>query len=86
LTGRRPLREPLIEIAEFAVQAIPAADGAGLTMLEDERAQTVVASAEFVRVVDDVQYVLSSFDDHSSGWTASKSSPRPLGSACRPTS
>ena len=49
LTDRRPLRETLIEIAEFAVQAIPAADGAGLTMLEDERAQTVVASAEFVR-------------------------------------
>jgi GAF domain-containing protein len=58
LTGHRPLRETLTDIAEFAVQAIPGADGAGLTMLEDDRAQTVVASAEFVRLVDDVQYGL----------------------------
>jgi transcriptional regulator with GAF, ATPase, and Fis domain len=58
LTDHRPLRETLIEIAEFAVQAIPGADGAGLTMLEDKRPQTVVASAEFVHAVDDVQYGL----------------------------
>jgi GAF domain-containing protein len=58
LTGHRPLRETLVEIAEFAVRAIPGADGAGLTMLEDARAQTVVASAEFVHAVDDVQYGL----------------------------
>jgi GAF domain-containing protein len=56
LTGHRPLQETLIHIAEFAVQAIPAAEGAGLTMLEDDRPQTVVASAEFVHAVDDVQY------------------------------
>ena len=58
LTGRRPLPETLTHIAEFAVQAIPGAEGAGLTMLEDDRPQTVVASAEFVRAVDDVQYGL----------------------------
>jgi GAF domain-containing protein len=58
LTGHRPLPETLTHIAEFAVQAIPGADGAGLTMLEDDRPQTVVASAEFVRAVDDVQYGL----------------------------
>jgi GAF domain-containing protein len=58
LTDHRPLRETLVEIADFAVQAIPGADGAGLTMLEDARAQTVVASAEFVHTVDDVQYGL----------------------------
>jgi GAF domain-containing protein len=58
LTGHRPLGETLTEIAEFAVRAIPGADGAGLTMLEDDRAQTVVSSAEFVHVVDDVQYGL----------------------------
>ena len=58
LTGHQPLGETLTHIAEFAVQAIPGADGAGLTMLEDERAQTVVASAEFVHAVDDVQYGL----------------------------
>jgi len=58
LTDHRPLRETLVEIAEFAVHAIPGADGAGLTMLEDARAQTVVASAEFVHAVDGVQYGL----------------------------
>ena len=40
------------------MQAIPGAEGAGLTMLEDDRPQTVVASAEFVHAVDDVQYGL----------------------------
>jgi GAF domain-containing protein len=58
LTDHRPLRETLVDIAEFAVRAIPGADGAGLTMLEDARAQTVVASAQFVHAVDDVQYGL----------------------------
>lgn len=52
------MRETLTDIAEFAVQAIPGADGAGLTMLEADRAQTVVASAEFVHAVDNVQYGL----------------------------
>jgi GAF domain-containing protein len=58
LTGHRPLPETLIHIAEFAVHAIPGADGAGLTMLGTDRPQTVVASAEFVHAVDDVQYGL----------------------------
>lgn len=58
LNGHRPLGETLTEIAQFAVHAIPGADGAGLTMLEDNRAQTVVSSAEFVHAVDDVQYGL----------------------------
>jgi GAF domain-containing protein len=58
LTGHRPLQETLVHIAEFAVRAIPGAEGAGLTMLEDDRPQTVVASAGFVHAVDDVQYGL----------------------------
>jgi GAF domain-containing protein len=58
LTGHRPLQETLTHIAQFAVHAIPRADGAGLTMLADDRPQTVVASAEFVHAVDDVQYGL----------------------------
>lgn len=58
LTGDQPLQETLVHIAEFGVLAIPGAEGAGLTMLEDDRPQTVVATAEFVRVVDDVQYGL----------------------------
>ncbi len=58
LTDHRPLDETLVEIAAVAVQAIPGAEGAGLTMLEGDRPQTVVASAEFVHAVDDVQYGL----------------------------
>jgi hypothetical protein len=52
------VQETLVQIAGFAVRAIPGAEGAGLTMLEDDRPQTVVASAEFVHAVDDVQYGL----------------------------
>jgi GAF domain-containing protein len=52
------LEETLVRVAEFAVQAIPGAHGAGLTLLESDRPQTVVATADFVREVDDVQYAL----------------------------
>jgi GAF domain-containing protein len=58
LTAHRPLSETLEHIAAFGVRAIPGADGAGLTMLEDDRAQTVVATDDFVHAVDDVQYGL----------------------------
>ena len=57
LTGHSQLEDTLDQIAEFAVQAIPGADGAGLTLLaDDQRAQTVVSSAAFVREIDAVQY------------------------------
>ena len=46
----------LTHVAEFAARAIPAADGAGLTLLRGDRPPTVVASAEFVRQVDAIQY------------------------------
>jgi GAF domain-containing protein len=58
LSGHRALEDTLVRIAEFAVQAIPGAQGAGLTLLEEDRPQTVVATADFVRAVDDVQYSL----------------------------
>lgn len=58
LTKRRALEETLVSIAGYAVQAIPGAQGVGLTLLESDRAQTVVATADFVRAVDDVQYAL----------------------------
>jgi GAF domain-containing protein len=58
LTDHRPLQDTLTNIAAFAVGAIPGAQGAGLTMLEDDRPQTVVASAPFVQAIDDVQYGL----------------------------
>jgi hypothetical protein len=52
------LEQTLTQVAEFAVTAIPGADGAGLTLLEHDRADTIVATTEFVRQVDDIQYSL----------------------------
>ncbi|MDT5095758.1 MAG: hypothetical protein QOH60_5121 [Mycobacterium sp.] len=46
----------LTHVAEFAARAIRAADGAGLTLLYGDCPATVVASAEFVRQVDAIQY------------------------------
>lgn len=57
-TGRLALEDLLTRVATFAVKAIPGADGAGLTLLEDDRADTIVATAEFVSEVDDIQYGL----------------------------
>ncbi len=57
LAGPGNLEETLTHVAEFAVQAIPGADDAGLTLLaEGQRRQTIMASAEFVRQVDEIQY------------------------------
>lgn len=55
-TGQMQLGDALTRVAEFAVQAIPGADGAGLTLLEKGGHDTVVASAPFVGQVDAVQY------------------------------
>jgi len=54
--GQQGLEDLLRHVAEFAVHAIPGADGAGLTLLESDRADTMVASADFVREVDAIQY------------------------------
>ncbi|ANW65181.1 histidine kinase [Mycobacterium sp. djl-10] len=56
--GSTGLADMLTHVAEFAARAIPGADGAGLTLVHNERADTVVASADFVRQVDDIQYRL----------------------------
>ena len=48
----------LTRVADMAAHAIPGADGAGLTLLEPDRADVVVKSAEFVREIDDIQYGL----------------------------
>ncbi len=53
-----PLEELLTRVAHLAVRAIPGADGAGLALLEEGRSNTVVATADFVAEVDDVQYSL----------------------------
>jgi GAF domain-containing protein len=46
----------MAHVAEFAVRAIPGADGAGLTLLKDGRTETVAVSAPFVRRIEEVQY------------------------------
>ena len=55
-TGTLGLEDLLVQVATFAAQAIPGADGAGLTMIEDNRGDTIVASAPFVREIDAIQY------------------------------
>lgn len=57
-TGQLSLDETLTHVATFAVQAVPGADGAGLTLLERGSPNTIVATAAFVSDVDDVQYGL----------------------------
>jgi GAF domain-containing protein len=58
LSTRLGLEGLLTRVASFAVKAIPGADGAGLTLLEDDRANTIVATAPFVREIEDIQYSL----------------------------
>jgi GAF domain-containing protein len=58
-SNRLPLEDLLTQVATYAVQAIPGADGAGLTLLEQDRADTIVATAPFVTEVDDIQYRLN---------------------------
>lgn len=55
-SARLGLEELLTRVATFAVKAVPGADGAGLTLLEHDRADTIVKTAAFVREVDDIQY------------------------------
>ncbi len=57
-TGRLGLENTLTQVAQFAVRAIPGADGAGLTLLEEGRSDTIVATAQFVSEIDDIQYGL----------------------------
>ena len=56
--GRMELTDALTKVAEYAVAAIPGADGAGLTLLERDQADTMVASAPFVAELDAIQYRL----------------------------
>lgn len=52
------LEDLLRRVAAFAVRAIPGAQGAGLTLLEQNRRDTLVTTAAFVAVVDNIQYSL----------------------------
>jgi GAF domain-containing protein len=57
-SSRLGLEDLLTRVATYAVRAIPGADGAGLTLLEADRADTIVATAPFVTEVDQIQYGL----------------------------
>ncbi|HEY5877981.1 MAG TPA: GAF and ANTAR domain-containing protein [Nakamurella sp.] len=57
-SSRLGLEDLVTQVATYAVRAIPGADGAGLTLIEVDRADTIVKSAPFVREVDDIQYGL----------------------------
>lgn len=62
VTDHRGLPELLTEVATFAVRAIPGADGAGVTLLNLDRVDNMVAalaaSAPFVAEIDEIQYVI----------------------------
>ena len=55
---RMGLETLLTRVASYAVRAIPGADGAGLTLLEQDRPDTIVYTAPFVNEIDDIQYGL----------------------------
>lgn len=57
-TGHLDLETTLTHVASYAVRAIDGADGAGLTLLEADHADTIVATADFVRQIDTIQYSL----------------------------
>jgi len=55
-TGQMELADVLTRVAEFAVAAIPGAEGGGLTLLERDHHDTIVATSPFVTQVDAIQY------------------------------
>jgi GAF domain-containing protein len=61
VAGTLGLPALLAEVSTFAVQAIPGADGAGVTLLRVDRVDNMVealaASAAFVAAIDEIQYV-----------------------------
>lgn len=57
-SGEAGLAAVLTRVAQLAVDAVPGADGAGLTLLEPARPDTIVATTRFVSDVDAIQYGL----------------------------
>lgn len=56
--GGESLEAMLTQVATLACRAIPGADGAGITVFQQDRRDTLAASTPFVREVDDAQYGL----------------------------
>ncbi|ORM35962.1 GAF and ANTAR domain-containing protein [Williamsia sp. 1135] len=82
-TGSLSLADALTAVADFAVRAIPGADGAGVTLLHEDRPDTVVASASFVREIDDIQYSIGQGPCISAAATASTVRSGSLGGEAR---
>lgn len=61
VTDSLGLEELMARVATFAAQAIPGADGAGVTLLRvdrpDNRVEALAASHPFVAEIDEIQYV-----------------------------
>lgn len=60
VAGRRDVPDLLNDVAQFAVQAIPGVDGAGVTLIDADsgapRAEAWAATPQFVRDIDALQY------------------------------
>ncbi len=60
VAGATGVSELLSDVAEFALQAIPGVDGAGVTLIDPEHgiagARVWAATPQFVRDIDDLQY------------------------------
>jgi GAF domain-containing protein len=55
-TRQLSITDLLTKVAEYAALAIPGAEGAGLTMIEEDRSETLVSTTQFVTDVDAIQY------------------------------
>jgi len=62
VADRRSVPDLLNDVAEFAVQAIPGVDGAGVTLIDADsctpRAEAWAATPQFVRDIDALQYAV----------------------------
>ena len=56
VADRLGLEQLLTRVAHYAVRAFPGAEGAGLTLLENDRQDLIVTTDEFVSEVDAIQY------------------------------
>lgn len=55
LIGREPVETTLTRVAELAVLATRGADGAAITLIDDDRPETAAASTVFAREIDALQ-------------------------------
>lgn len=62
VAGTLPIEQLLAQVAAFAANAIPGADGAGVTLLRidgsDSHVEALAASQPFVEEIDEIQYVV----------------------------